>query len=131
MAVDHTTGKLYQGEYTLAVDWGFGDDGRIESEITNLRSGSSRLELDDKDVTVIAFQHNAAELKFSGPTETLVEYSNGTRDTGADVVPIHTGAFLGDPPGADGPFAVVGDWSVTVAGTKVEGAFGADLDPTP
>ena len=132
VAVDHTTGKLYQGVYTLTVDWAFGGNGRIESEITNLRSGSSRLELDDKDVTVIAFEHASAELTLPAISRTLVEYSNGTRDTGTSIeASDHTGQFLGNPPGADGPFAVVGNWSVTVDGTKVEGAFGADLDPTP
>ena len=47
---------------------------------------------------------------------------------------MHTGQFVGPPTGADrsgGPFAVLGDWSVTPANTMtpIQGAFGADLDP--
>ena len=128
-------GTLYDGEYTLGVDWD--GRGRIESEITNLRavSGSSRPEFNNKDVTVIAFRHDEFEnLSFSGPTETLVEYSNGTADEPPSQR--HRGQFLGEPIGADGPFAVVGDWSVTVETegtetTTLQGVFGADLDPNP
>ena len=129
VAVDNT-GTLYDGEYTLAVDWD--GTGRIESAITNLRSviGNSRLEFNNNDVVVIAFQHTTAGLTFDTPSNTLVEYSNGT-----DVeLPgqTHGGRFLGEPTGADGPFAVVGNWSVNhPGGTTVQGAFGADLDPTP
>ena len=135
VAVDNTTGKLYDGEYTLAVDWDTtgGRTGRIESEITNLRAviGNSRLEFNNKDVTVIAFKHNSVSVTFQGPAETLVEYSNGTRDTSPGMAE-HTGQFLGDPPGADGPFAVLGGWKVQVTdGPEVQGVFGADLDPTP
>ena len=136
VAVDITTGALYDGVYTLAVDWG--GSGRIESKITNLQpvSGSSRLEFDNKNVTVIAFEHDeiGAFTTFSAPSRTLVEYSNGTRDTGGDVTAKHIGQFLGDPPGADGPFAVLGTWSVSVLkdgapGPEIQGVFGADLDP--
>ncbi len=130
VAVDTGTGDLYNGDYTLAVDWD--GDGRIESEITNLRTvpGNSRLEFRNKDVMVIAFEHAMAETSFSSLSNTLVEYSDGTEEA-TDVSPTHVGQFLGNPPGADGPFAVVGNWSVTVDGTTVQGAFGADLDPTP
>ena len=124
-------GTLYDGDYTLAVDWD--GEGRIESEITNLQavSGSSRsrLEFNDNDVTVIAFEHVSAVTAFSGPARTLVEYSNGTR-TDSTTNPVHAGQFLGDLT-ADGPVAVVGNWSVTVGETTVQGAFGADLDPNP
>ena len=135
VAVDTTTGKLYDGEYTLAVDWAAGTGSRIESEITNLRAvtGSSRLEFNNKDVTVIAFQHNGldlAGLSFNAaPTETLVEYSNGTRETTV-TGPMHVGQFLGEA-SADGPVAVLGNWSVEVDSKKVDGVFGADLDPNP
>ena len=128
-------GTLYDGEYTLGVDWD--GTGRIESEITNLRavSGSSRPEFNNKDVTVIAFQHTTAGLTFTGPSDTLVEYSNGTDDV-LGPGQTHTGQFLGEPIGADGPFAVVGNWSVTVGTTQttqttLQGVFGADLDPSP
>ena len=133
LAVDNSTGKLYEGDYTLTVDWDYGVTGRIESRITNLRSGSSRLEFNNKDVTVIAFEHASAALTLPDISRTLVEYSNGTRDMNGGGVTNseHNGRFLGDPPGADGPFAVVGNWSVEVGGKTVQGAFGADLDPTP
>ena len=131
VAVDTTTGKLYDGEYTLAVDWAAGTGGRIESEITNLRAvtGSSRLEFDNKDVTVIAFQHTEdVDLIFASPSKTLVEYSNGTDD---ELTGSHSGQFLGEA-SADGPVAVLGNWSVQVTnGPTVQGVFGADLDPNP
>ena len=133
VAVDNSTGALYDGVYTLAVDW---EGGRIESEITNLQpfSGSPRLQFNNKDVTVIAFQHRSfgTGTSFTAPSNTLVQYSNGTRDTA--VVAEHAGQFLGNPPGADGPWAVFGDWKVTEpvdGGKEVQGVFGADLDPNP
>lgn len=126
-------GALYDGDYSLVVDWS-DSGGELESVIRNLRavSGGARFEIQGIDVELIAFQDTIAaggQLNFSSPTNALVEFVTDTQTTLSTTT--HSGHFFGNPSGADGPYAVIGSWSVTQGGAVISGEFGADLDPSP
>ena len=133
VAVDGA-GKLYDGDFTLSVEWS-DSGGSVESVVRNLRavSGGARFEIQGIGVELFAFQASVAasgELSFTSATNALVEYVTNTRTTLTSGV-THSGHFVGDPPGVDGPYAVIGSWGVTHQGASIEGEFGADLDPSP
>ncbi len=99
-------------------------------------SGLSGFTLGGNTVTQIGFQHSTISTPtgnpgFSGPDSTTVQYSTGSQGVAppAGSSPTHTGVFLGNQ-GPDGPYAVVGSWSLTdAAATPTNtstGAFGAD-----
>ena len=133
VAVDGT-GKLYDGDFTLTVEWS-DTGGEVESAIRNLRavSGGARFEIQGIGVDLFAFQSTVAasgELSFTSATQGLIEFTTNTRETLTSGI-THSGHFLGDPPGVDGPYAVIGSWGVTLRGASIQGEFGADLDPSP
>ena len=133
VAVD-SDGDLYDGSYRLSVTWS-ATTGAISAAI----SGLSGFTIGGKAVTQIGFQDTLDAVTtspaFSGaPDSTTVQYSTsaqGVTLTGAS--PAHNGVFL-DNSGPDGPYAVVGSWSLTDPDNTsytIDGAFGADLVRAP
>lgn len=127
-AVD-SDGDLYNGNYRLNVTWDSNGD-TISASI----SGLSGFTLGGQTVTQIGFQDTFSGTTFTSPASVTVQYttsSQGEALTGAS--PAHDGQFLGSG-GPDGPYAVVGTWSLTdpgVSGYTINGAFGADLQRAP
>ncbi|MCY4598134.1 MAG: hypothetical protein OXC19_25460 [Bryobacterales bacterium] len=128
-AVD-SDGDLYNGNYRLNVTWGATGGDAISASI----SGLSGFTLGGQTVTQIGFQGTFSGTTFTSPASVTVQYttsSQGEALTGAS--PAHDGQFLGSG-GSDGPYAVVGTWSLTdpgVSGYTINGAFGADLQRAP
>ncbi len=133
-------GVLYDGDYVLKMDWT--DTTRnLESKIENLRAvtGGARFTIGGTEVQTIAFLHDwssaglsqGSKLNFASPRSAGIHYTTNPESGVAPSSSTHTGHFLGVPSGVDGPHAVVGEWSVTEGSTTIEGAFGADLDPSP
>ena len=128
-------GTLYDGEYILNVAW---DDesigGMVTAVIRGLRvvNGGSPFQIGGDDVNQIGFTDTieSGGSTFSDPASALVQYTSGGPSTPLQET-THSGHFLGSS-GVDGPFAVIGDWSVTINGSRlIEGEFGADLVPAP
>lgn len=119
--------EIYEGSYALNVDWDE-DGGTILASISGLQNGSTRFAIDGQTVSQIGFQHSRSgkSTNFSGPRETTVRYANGTDGTLSGAT--HKGQFLGNL-GPDGPYAVVGEWSLQESG--ISGAFGATLVGAP
>ena len=133
-AVD-TADKLYSGNYRLSVTWS-ASGGAINAAI----SGLSGITSGGNTVTQIGFQHNDVDVSttaaFSGSDSTTVQYSKGSQGVAPPTgfSPTHTGVFLGNQ-GPDGPYAVVGSWSLTdTAATPtntITVAFGTDRVRVP
>ncbi len=131
VAVD-SSGDLYDGSYQLSVTWN-ATGGTIAAAI----SGLSGLTIGGNTVTQIGFQDEldsvASNPTFSTPTSTNVRYSTGLLPVAFTGTATHAGFFLGDE-GPNGPFAVVGSWSLNDpddTSYTIDGAFGADLVRAP
>ncbi len=129
VAVD-SDGDLYNGNYRLNVTWDSGGD-----TISAAISGLSGFTLRGQTVTQIGFQGTVTGIAFSATT-TTVQYSTSSQGVAlpANTTATHAGTFLGSG-GPDGPFAVVGSWSLTdtnpTPSYTINGAFGADLVRAP
>ncbi|MDE0621296.1 MAG: hypothetical protein OXH83_06455 [Bryobacterales bacterium] len=134
VAVD-SDGDLYDGSYRLSVTWS-ATTGAISAAI----SGLSGFTIGGKAVTQIGFQDTldavTSSPAFSGaPDSATVQYTTSAQAVtlpGA-ANPAHNGVFL-DNSGPDGPYAVVGSWSLTDPDNTsytIDGAFGADLVRAP
>ena len=130
VAVD-SDGDLYDGTYRLNVTWG-----TSSSSISAAVSGLSGFTLGGVAVTQIGFQDTITDTgtTFSSPTAATVQYATGSQGVAlpSGSTRTHEGAFLGNG-GPDGPYAVVGAWSLTTAGSSywIKGSFGADLVRAP
>ena len=128
VAIDNSN-NYYDASYVLRVDWNASS--RSDSTIQAVISGlSRRLEFNGVGVSRIGFEDAFQGTSFDDPTKTTVEYQTGTTD---DTVSggVHNGFFVGGDKGTDGPFGVIGDWSVGVGNTTIGGVFGADLVRSP
>ena len=129
VAVD-SDGDLYNGSYRLNVTWDSGGD-----TISAAISGLSGFTLGGQTVTQIGFQGTASGTTFSAST-TTVQYATSTQGVAlpSGTTATHTGTFLGSG-GPDGPYAVVGFWSLTDSNPTpnytINGAVGADLVRAP
>ena len=137
VAVD-MSGNLYDGDYRLAVDWDDTEinESKVVAVISNLRtvSGSDRFMIGGVGVSQIEFKDSlqsqlegGAEMDFTSPTATTVEYTTGTTETLANDT-THDGYFVGST-GVDGPYGVLGNWSLEKGSDEIKGVFGADLEP--
>ena len=129
VAVD-SDGDLYNGTYRLNVTWDSGGD-----TISAAISGLSGFTLRGQTVTQIGFQGSASGTTVS-TTTTTVQYSTSSQGVAlpSGTSATHEGTFLGSG-GPDGPYAVVGSWSLTDTNPDpdytINGAFGADLVRAP
>ena len=130
-------GNLYDGSYQLKVDWSptGAVGGNLSAVINSLRtvSGSKNFEIGSNGVSLIRFVHDSfTGTTFSTPA-TTVQYTNGSTEVPTSHA--HEGAFVGNTAagdtGVDGPFGVVGHWTVTKASDTIKGAFGAALVRSP
>ena len=127
-------GKLFDGTFTLSVDW---DDsvlgGTVESAIRDMRTtpGGARLMIGGTEVSLIAFQDSFESdgVTFSGPMGSKVVYATGAEQSSTDLTTEHSGRFIGES--LDGPVAVLGNWKVEVRDFTIDGQFGADVVPAP
>ena len=122
-------GTLYDGQIAVRVEWSdanFG--GTVNSVISSLQGGGGRYEFGGQAVNRLGFTgtiaSNAATFESSGVT---LQYTTGGSATASGSM---NGVFVGNA-GFDGPYAVVGNWSITGSGDDIDGAFGADLVPEP
>lgn len=126
VAVD-SSGDLYDGNYRLNVTW----DDSAGDTISAAISGLSGFTLGGQTVTQIGFQGTVSGTEFSA-TSTTVQYATGSQGVVFTGTGKHQGTFLGNG-GPDGPYAVVGSWSLSTASPdySIEGSFGADLVRAP
>lgn len=137
-------GNLYDGSYTLWVDWHSGSlGGTIRAAISSLTtvSGSKRFKIGSSDVSRIGFTHSTiVKLNsstgdhFTGPSPTEVQYTDGRTENVSGGV--HKGFFVGNTgvgnTGIDGPFGVIGVWSLMPnTDDQIKGSFGATLVRAP
>ncbi len=137
VAVD-MSGNLYDGDYLLTVKWDDTEinESKVVAVISNLRtvSGSDRFMIGGVGVSQIEFKDSlqsqlegGTEMDFTSPTATTVEYTTGTTETLANDT-THDGYFVGST-GVDGPYGVLGNWSLEKGSDEIKGVFGADLEP--
>ena len=129
VAID-SSNNYYDASYVLKVDWNVASNqnSKIQAVISGL---SRRFEINGVGVSRIGFEDTfkATEgVSFSDPTKTTVEFQTGAKDE--TLSGEHNGFFVGSS-GTDGPYGVIGDWSVTSGSTVIKGTFGADLVRSP
>ena len=129
-AVD-SEGNLFDGDVAVSVQWNHDSVGgevvAIFSDLRNASSGGS-FEISGQDVDRIGFRGTFTGVTFQ-VNDPSVEYrAGGSPVTRSGLI---GGEFLGTG-GTDGPFAVMGNWSMQENRADVlRGAFGADLVPEP
>ena len=130
LAVQHTTGDLYEGDIRLVVSWGTSPT--VKSTITNLRAGSRYFKHGTQDVQYIFFNGITATYGQLGGTLTMsVRYRNSSRDESVTNVPTIDGVFVKDAVFTDEPVGVLGTWSIP-SGNGIDAfsaSFGAELEP--
>ena len=125
VAIDGSN-NVYSGSYVLSVDWNV--DPGTDSTLTAVISGLSRtFTIGGVGVSRIGFEQDFSGSTFSASPIATVEYSTGSRVTETGT---HQGSFVGNH-GIDGPYAVIGAWSVTKGTDTIKGSFGADLTRGP
>ena len=125
VAIDGSN-NVYSGSYVLSVDWNL--DPSTASTLTAVVSNLSRtFTIGGVGVSRIGFEQSFTGSTFSTSPTTIVEYTTGERDTETGT---HAGAFVGNH-GIDGPYGVIGAWSVTKDPDTIKGSFGADLTRGP
>ena len=125
VGIDHND-SIFSGIYELRVQWGASLGGT--GTLTAVISGSNLFSLGGDRVSQIAFTGDFTSVNptLSGST---VQYANGSKETVGSSDSSHELFFLGE--GIDGPYAVIGDWSVTKNSNTVSASFGANLVPAP
>lgn len=122
-----SSNNMFDGSYVLDVNWN--SDPTANSTINAVISNLSRtVEIGGVRVSEIGFQDAFTGNTFKTPTNVVVRLQTGARDE--NVSGTHEGFFVGSN-GTDGPYGVVGDWSLTSGSLIVRGAFGADLVRSP
>ena len=145
VAIDKS-GNLYDGSYTLSVDWNSDSlGGTIWAAVSSLRtvSGSNRFKIGNSEVSQIGFTHStignlssSSGEHFNSDLTTTVQYTNGLTEPVTGGTRTHKGFFVGNTgvgnTGIDGPFGVIGVWSLKPnSDDQIEGSFGATLVRAP
>ncbi len=135
LAVRSSDGNLYEGQFQLLVDWRTATN-VVTAIVQDLRdsSNNSWFQYSDQDVSLIRFSGLTVASPFaettSGTVVAEIQYRNRFSPIANPASPSLRGVFVGS--GDDGPFGVIGDWSISLPGTTTDtltGAFGADLLP--
>jgi len=131
VAVRSTDGNLFDGQFQLVVDWTTSNNA-ITAFVQDLRDSSSNawFQYSNQDVGFIifsGFQVNSAfnAIENNSPAGSIRYRTTGSQDS--VITPTLSGSFVGS--GNDGPFGVMGSWSIPVPDGTLTGAFGADLLP--
>jgi hypothetical protein len=137
LAVNHSTGDLYAGQFILRVNWSE-DTPTVRSTITDLkgvRGTSAYFKYGTKDVKSIFFSGLTAVAGTLVGTPTMtVRYRDSSQDTTAvpAISVTMTGNFVMDPDFMDEPVGVLGVWGISDTGSTVDdysASFGAELKP--
>ena len=139
LAVNHSTGDLYGGQFILQVNWGADGTPTVRSTITDLRGvrgTSAYFKYGTKDVKSIFFTGlTAAAGVIDGTPAMRVRYRDSSQDTTAPsgtITAAMDGVFVMDQDFRDEPVGVLGTWSITDTGTTIDdysASFGAELKP--
>ena len=136
LAVDDA-GSIYRGAFQLTVDWDADGTNTVSSFVRDLRNVSDNtwFQHANRDVGHILFSNMEAgstgDIGLSTGTDfgVSIRYRD-QRLTEVTLSGTHTveGRFVGE--GIDGPFGVIGQWSLDDGnGIDIDGAFGAELLP--
>ena len=123
-------GKLYDGSYLLTVDWNPASS--ADRSVTAVISSLSGFTIGGVGVSQIGFSHTFTGSDFDDASAPRVRYLTGSDATLSGGTYLHRGRFVGNN-GPDGPYGVIGIWSIDAAGVDddIKGAFGADLVRAP
>ena len=136
LAVDDV-GSIYRGAFQLTVDWDADGTNTVSSFVRDLRNVSDNtwFQHASQDVGYILFSGieagSTGDIGFATASDFAV--SIRYRDQRLTEVPLDgthdiAGKFVGE--GIDGPFGVIGQWSLDDSnGIDIDGAFGAELLP--